>query len=84
MHAWNGTWGVIATGFLAGKGLIQAAYGFESEENCNSDPTAPDACPFRQWGCWLGGDGHLLGAQIVYALWLIGMPMRTQMQLRQN
>jgi Amt family ammonium transporter len=66
VHAWNGTWGVIAVGFFAGKGLIAASYG--------TNPYSPDANnpEFRQWGCFLGGDGSLLGAQVIYALWLAG------------
>ena len=62
VHAWNGTWGVIAVGFFAGQGLITQSYGL--------DPFTGNA---RQYGCFLGGDGKLLGAQIIYALWLGGM-----------
>jgi hypothetical protein len=71
VHAWNGTWGVIAVGFFAGKGLIAASYG--------TNPYSPDANnpEFRQWGCFLGGDGSLLGAQVIYALWLAGAPLDT-------
>jgi Amt family ammonium transporter len=61
VHAWNGTWGVIAVGFFAGDGLITQAYGLN-----------PFTGEQRQYGCFLGGDGHLLGAQIIYALWLGG------------
>lgn len=63
VHFYNGTWGVIAVGFLAGEGLIAQSYG--ADQNGNS----------RQYGCWLGGNGRLLGAQLIYALWLIGTPL---------
>ena len=61
VHLWNGTWGVIAVGFLAGKGLILQSYGTDQYGND------------RPFGCWLGGDGRLLGAQVIYALWLAGV-----------
>lgn len=61
VHAWNGTWGVIAVGFFAGQGLVTASYGV--------DPYTGNE---RQYGCFLGGDGKLLGAQIIYSLWLGG------------
>lgn len=73
VHAWNGAWGVLAVGFLSAEGLIQASYGFASTSpDCVSDPSDPNHCPFRQYGCWLGGDGTLLGAQVIYMLWLAG------------
>ena len=73
VHAWNGTWGAIAVRFLAGKSQIQQAYGFlNTDNNCVQDQNDPNSCPLRQWGCWVGGDGHLLGAQIIYLLWLAG------------
>lgn len=58
VHLFNGTWGVIAVGFLAGQKQIAAAYGRTPETS--------------EYGCWLGGSGRLLGAQLVYALWLAG------------
>lgn len=61
VHAWNGTWGVIAVGFFAGQGLITASYGPDPYTGLE-----------RQYGCFLGGNGRLLGAQIIYALWLGG------------
>ena len=67
VHAWNGTWGVIAVGFFAGKGLINASYGLNPYVEDTSSPEA-----FRQWGCFLGGNGRLLGAQLIYAFWLAG------------
>ena len=74
VHAWNGTWGVLAVGFLAGKGLIRASYGFASTDpNCVVDNSTNSPSCYRQWGCWVGGDGHLLGAQIIYMLWLAGV-----------
>ena len=63
VHAWNGTWGVLAVGFFAGRGLITASYG--------TDPYTGNE---REYGCFLGGNGRLLGAQIIYALWLGGEP----------
>ena len=79
MHAWNGSWGVIATGLLAGQGLVLQSYGsnpdysgpFElaaDQSNLNVAPTDY----FRQWGCFLGGNGLLLGCQIIYLMWLCG------------
>jgi Amt family ammonium transporter len=66
VHAWNGFWGVIAVGFFAGKGLIMNSYG---PNPYSPDPANPE---FRQWGVLLGGDGRLLGAQVIYSFWLIG------------
>ena len=60
VHCWNGTWGVIAVGFLAGQGLVTQSYGLDQNGNQ------------RQWGCWMGGNGRLLGAQLIYAFWLAG------------
>ena len=63
----------------AAQGLITSSYGFQSityETSpgvaCVQDATDPNHCPFRQYGCWLGGDGTLLAAQIIYMLWLAG------------
>jgi hypothetical protein len=61
VHAWNGTWGVIAVGLFAGDGLIAASYGQDPYTMTN-----------RQYGCFLGGNGRLLGAQLIYAVWLGG------------
>ncbi len=61
VHAWNGTWGVIAVGFFAGQGLITQSYGVDPYTGLE-----------RQYGCFLGGNGRLLGAQIIYACWLGG------------
>ena len=79
VHAWNGTWGVIAVGLLAGRGLIYASYGSNPDYAGNFAVNAdgsnlPDAPPdfFRQYGCFFGGDGKLLGAQIIYLMWLTG------------
>lgn len=61
MHAWNGTWGVIAVGFFAGGSLITNSYGLNQDGNQ------------RPYGCFFpGGDGALLAAQIAYALWIAG------------
>lgn len=64
VHAWNGTWGVIAVGFFAGEGLVAASYGTDPYTGSN-----------RQYGCFMGGNGRLLGAQVIYALWLAGYPL---------
>lgn len=61
VHAWNGTWGVVAVGFFASQGLIDQSYG--------PDPYTGE---LREYGCFLGGNGRLLGAQLIYALWLGG------------
>lgn len=61
MHAFNGTWGVWAVGFFAAKNQVLTSYG--------SNPyTGGD----REYGCFLGGSGRLLAAQIVYSIWLGG------------
>ncbi len=63
VHAWNGTWGVIAVGFFAGGSLITNSYGLNQDGNQ------------RPYGCFFpGGDGALLAAQIAYALWIAGAP----------
>ncbi|KAK9809026.1 hypothetical protein WJX72_008127 [[Myrmecia] bisecta] len=67
VHAANGLWGVWAVGFFAGKPLVYNAYG---PNPYVSDPTNPRY--FREYGCFLGGSGRLLAAQIVYSLWIIG------------
>ncbi|KAK9809380.1 hypothetical protein WJX73_010467 [Symbiochloris irregularis] len=75
VHAWNGGVGVIAPGFIASQGLIQQSYGFANTDNdCTQDPTnsSTNNCPFRQYGCFLGGNGDLLGAQIIYFCWIVG------------
>ena len=84
VHAWNGSWGVIATGLLAGKGLVLQSYGSNPEYtgdfviagDQSNLSEAPDAW-FRQWGCFLGGNGRLLGCQIIYLMWLCGMRMHS-------
>ena len=79
MHAWNGTWGVIAVGLLAGQGLIFQSYGSNPEYSGDFSPASDQSnlseAPtdfFRQYGCILGGNGRLLGAQIIYLMWLCG------------
>ncbi|KAK9811834.1 hypothetical protein WJX72_010981 [[Myrmecia] bisecta] len=67
VHAANGLWGVLAVGFFAGKPLVYNAYGPFPYVTDNTDPRY-----YREYGCFLGGSGRLLGAQIVYALWIIG------------
>lgn len=63
VHAFNGTWGVWAVGLFAAKNQVLTSYG--------SNPyTSGD----REYGCFLGGSGRLLAAQVVYSIWLGGMP----------
>ena len=59
VHAFNGTWGVWAVGLFAGKNLVNTSYGFNPYTNGD-----------RAYGCFMGGDGRLLAAQIVYSIWL--------------
>lgn len=59
VHAFNGTWGVWAVGFFAGKNLVNTSYGYN-----------PFTSGDREYGCFLGGSGRLLAAQIVYSIWL--------------
>ena len=79
MHAWNGTWGVIATGLLAGQGLVLQSYGSNPEYSGDfvlaGDQSNLNVAPndyFRQWGCFLGGNGRLLACQLIYLMWLCG------------
>eukprot|EP00884_Botryococcus_braunii_P009049 jgi/Botrbrau1/18145/Bobra.53_1s0016.2 len=65
VHAWNGTWGVIAPGFFAAKTLVFNSYGPNPRAG---GPDAPDY--FRHYGCFMGGHGYLLGAQLIYAIWV--------------
>lgn len=61
VHAWNGTWGVLAVGFFASADLITNSYGTGQDGNT------------RPYGCFFpGSNGHLLAAQIAYALWIAG------------
>lgn len=85
VHAWNGSWGVIAVGLLAGQGLIFQSYGsdpsYTGDFALNSDQSNLSDAPsdyFRQYGCLLGGNGRLLGAQIIYLMWLCGASLGIQ------
>ncbi len=61
VHAFNGTWGVIAPGLFASADLITNAYGLDQNGNV------------RPFGCFFpGSNGHLLAAQIAYTLWIAG------------
>jgi Ammonium Transporter Family len=60
VHAWNGTWGVIAPGLFAAKDLIANAYG--------NIPTT--TTPRAYYGAFMGGGGNLLAAQLVEILWI--------------
>ena len=62
MHAWNGTWGVIAVGAFADADLITNSYG--------TDVFSGGQRPYGF--LFPGGGGHLLGAQIAYALFIAG------------
>ena len=75
VHAWNGGVGVIAPGFLASQGLVTQSYGFSNtNDGCVQDisGTSDGNCPLRQYGCFMGGNGRLLGAQIIYFCWIVG------------
>ena len=61
VHAFNGTWGVWAVGLFAAKNLVNTSYGYN-----------PYTQGDRAYGCFLGGDGRLLAAQLVYSIWLGG------------
>jgi Amt family ammonium transporter len=63
VHAWNGTWGVIAVGFFASQRLIQSAYGARTDNGEDR----------LKYGCFMtGGDGNLLGAQLIEVIWIAG------------
>lgn len=66
VHAWNGCWGVIAVGMFADPDLITNSYGTNVFDGSQ-----------RAYGfIFPGSDGHLLCAQIAYALfisvWVLG------------
>lgn len=63
VHAFNGTWGVWAVGFFAAKNLVNTSYGYN-----------PFTGGDREYGCFLGGSGRLLAAQIIYSIWLGSKP----------
>ncbi len=62
VHCWNGTWGLIAPGLFSAEDLIANAYG--------NIPTTTN--PRTHFGCFLGGDGNLLAAQLVDVLFIAG------------
>lgn len=62
VHAFNGTWGVWADGLFGANHLINTSYGYNPYTNGS-----------RNYGCFMGGNGRLLAAQIVYSIWLGGM-----------
>lgn len=62
VHAFNGTWGVWAVGLFGAKNLINTSYGYN-----------PYTTGDRHYGCFMGGGGNLLAAQVVYSIWLGGM-----------
>lgn len=68
VHAFNGTWGVLAVGLFAAKNLVNTSYGFHPYKLDASGASTIS----RHYGCFLGGDGRLLAAQIVYSIWLGG------------
>ena len=70
VHAFNGTWGVIAVGFFAADNLIRQSYGYHPYKT--NAVTGESDVP-RHYGCFMGGDGRLLAAQIVYSIWLGGV-----------
>lgn len=71
VHAFNGTWGVIAVGFFAADNLIRQSYGYHPYKT--NELTGESDVP-RHYGCFMGGDGRLLAAQLVYSIWLGGVP----------
>lgn len=71
VHAFNGTWGVIAVGLFAGEKLISQSYGFHPY---STNPVTGASDVPRNYGCFMGGNGRLLAAQIVYSIWLGGTP----------
>ena len=70
VHAFNGTWGVIAVGLFAADNLIRQSYGYHPYKT--NEVTGESDVP-RHYGCFMGGDGRLLAAQIVYSIWLGGV-----------
>ena len=62
VHCWNGTWGLISPGLFSAEDLINNAYG--------NIPTTTN--PRTHYGCFLGGDGNLLAAQLVDVLFIAG------------
>lgn len=71
VHAWNGTWGVVAVGFFAGEGLILASYGPNPYTGNN-----------RPYGCFLGSNGQLIAAQCLYGFWLAGWHIWLDLEAR--
>jgi len=61
VHAFNGQWGVWAVGLFGAKNLINTSYGYN-----------PYTTGDRHYGCFMGGGGNLLAAQVVYSIWLGG------------
>ena len=49
VHAWNGTWGVIAVGLFANKNLVFNAYGPNPRASGPDDPNY-----HRHFGAWCG------------------------------
>ena len=72
VHAFNGTWGVWAVGLFAGKNLVNTSYGFHPYKTDASGASTIS----RNYGCFMGGNGSLLAAQIVYSIWLGGAHCR--------
>ena len=65
VHAWNGLWGVIAVGMFAAPDLITNSYGTGVFDGAQ-----------RPYGfVFSGSDGHLLVAQIAYALFISRTPL---------
>jgi Amt family ammonium transporter len=63
VHAWNGTWGLIAPGLFAAQSLIASAYGTRTDNGGDR----------VFYGCFMkGGNGNLLGAQLVDVCFIAG------------
>ena len=60
IHGFGGMWGVVATGLFATQDFVLETYGQLADGS------------LRQYGWWQGGNGKLLGAQIVWVLVIIG------------
>lgn len=60
IHGFGGMWGVVATGLFATQDFVLECYGQLADGS------------LRQYGWWVGGNGKLLGAQIVWVLVIIG------------
>ena len=61
---------MIAVGLFAAENLVNTSYGFHPYK---TNELTGESDVSRNFGCFMGGNGRLLAAQIVYAIWLGGM-----------